>query len=147
LAISAFPSLVLERLVDPAVNALVPIPAMGAAGTSAAALTQNVNTGAGTYNVLILLLALSLCVLFTLWLRSMGPAKHAKRKHVGEAYYFGNTVTASARVAGSNVYWGFMKAMDKYYKPVVAEHTGSANDYVSWLTLTGAAILIVVVFL
>ncbi len=106
-----------------------------------------IDTGSGVWNAVMLLLFLAIAILIAFLLRSMGIRGHRKRVHAGEPFYFGNEVPESAYIKASNVYWGFIKAMEKYYKPVMAEHTGNVNDYMAWLVLTMAGILLVIFFM
>ncbi len=105
-----------------------------------------IDTGSGVWNALILVIFLLFAILIAEMLRRMGIKGYRRMKHRGEPYYFGNEVPESAHVKASNVYWGFVKAMEKYYRPVIGEHTGNVNDYMAWLVLTMAGILLVVFF-
>ncbi len=143
--LSLFPGLIIEKLVDPAVAAL--IPGVEMSPVSSGLFPSTLLTGDGFWSVLVFAGAFVAIMCIAAAVRSMGSNGFHKRDGMGQPYYFGNKVTESARVSGGNVYWGFLKAMDGYYRPVKAEHTGDANDYVSWLLVAMAIILAVVVFL
>ncbi len=143
--LSLFPGFIIEKIVDPAVSALVP--GVELTPLSSGFFPSTIITGDGFWSVLVFIGAFVSIMIIASLIRSMGNKGFTKRKGMGQPYYFGNRVTASARVSGGNVYWGFLKAMERYYKPVKAEHTGDANDYVAWLLITMAVILAVVVFL
>ena len=106
-----------------------------------------IETGSGVWNALILILFLIITIIIAYLFRRLGVKGHKKRDYVGEPFYFGNEIPESAYVKASNVYWGFIKTMEKYYKPVIGEHTGNVNDYMAWLVLTMAGILLVIFFM
>ncbi len=106
-----------------------------------------IDTGSGYWDALLFVLVFILVAIIVYIIRSMGVAGAKKVEHRGEPFYFGNPVPETARVSASNVYWGFVKAMEKYYRPVQGEHTGNVNDYVSWMVLTMGAVLLLLVFL
>ena len=47
-------------------------------------------------------------------------------------------------MGASHIYWGFTEALKRYYKPMVALHTGNINDYSGWIILVMAIIFIIV---
>lgn len=105
-----------------------------------------IETGSGVWDALILTLFLIITIIIAYLLRALGIKGYRKREHAGEPFYFGNEVPESGYIKGSNVYWGFFKAMEKYYKPVIREHTGNVNDYMAWMVFALAGILIVIFF-
>ena len=143
--LSLFPGLIIQTIVDPAVAALVP--GVELVPVSSGLFPSTILTGDGFWSVLVFIGAFVAIMAIASFVRSLGKKDFRRRRGMGQPYYFGNKVTKSARMSGGNVYWGFLKAMERYYKPVKAEHTGDANDYVAWLLVTMAAILTVVVFL
>ena len=142
---SLFPATVVSTIVDPAVQALIPVYVPTPVIPGSYSFTNTLITGDTTWNAAALIFAFLVCLIIVSAIRSMGNPSYAKREHVGKPYYFGNEIISTSRVTGSNVYWGFIRAMKRYYKPVTKEHTGNANDYVGWLVLALAAILVMVV--
>ncbi|MCD6461448.1 MAG: hydrogenase [Thermoplasmata archaeon] len=105
------------------------------------------DTDGGTWTALLFALMALVAFIIAYAIRSRGIKGHKEREHVGEPFYFGNIVPSSAWVKSGNVYWGFVKAMERYYRPVRGEHTGNANDYISWMVVAMTAIILMVVFL
>ena len=106
-----------------------------------------IDTGTGFWNPMAFVIIFVLVAVIAYLIRSRGIAGAAKREHGGEPYYFGNEVPESAHIRASNLYWGFLKTMERYYGPVVGEHTGNVNDFMAWAVLTMAGILLLMFFM
>ena len=104
-------------------------------------------TGTGMWNAVVFAIVLIVVAIIVRLIRSMGIEGAAKREHGGEPYYFGNEVPESAHIRASNLYWGFLKTMERYYRPLVGEHTGNVNDFMAWAVLTMAGILLLMFFM
>ena len=105
-----------------------------------------IDTGSGVWNAAIFVLFFIIGILIAYIIRSTGIRGYRKRMHAGEPFYFGNEVPETGYIKASNIYWGFFKAMERYYRPVVGEHTGNLNDYMAWLVLSMAGLLLVLFF-
>ena len=56
--------------------------------------------------------------------------------------FLGGNEPADVHYSASNLYWGFTKALDSYYKRIVPEHTGNINDYMAWLVVVAAVLMV-----
>ena len=134
------PSLVVRSLVDPAVNALT-----GDGGTTSTSLT--LFTGQGAWNAVVFLGAMISATIIAVMIRGFFGKKGMTPKGEGKKpYLFGNPTEIDGRpivVPGSNLYWGFTKALDRYYKPVEKFHSGIINEYVFWFVSTLVLVLLV----
>ena len=73
--------------------------------------------------------------------RLLFPGGHKKGAQQ-EPFFSGNEVEEGTHLAASNLYWGFFKALEGYYSKIIPEHTGNINDYVGWLVVVTALIMI-----
>ena len=46
-------------------------------------------------------------------------------------------------IKASNLYWGFTKSMEGFYKLLCKMHTGNASDYVLWFVIILAIFLLI----
>ncbi|MCK5772650.1 MAG: NADH:ubiquinone oxidoreductase [Thermoplasmata archaeon] len=140
LVFSMAPSLVVRSLVDPAVNALT-----GDGGTTSTSLT--LFTGHGAWNAVVFMGAMISATIIAVMIRSFfGKKGMTPREEGKKPYLFGNPTEIDGRpivVPGSNLYWGFTKALDRYYKPVEKFHSGIINEYVFWFVSTLVLVLLV----
>ena len=134
------PSLVVRSLVDPAVNALT-----GDGGSTSTSLT--LFTGQGAWNAVVFMGAMISATIIAVMIRGFFGKKGMTPKGEGKKpYLFGNPTEIDGRpivVPGSNLYWGFTKALDRYYKPVEKFHSGIINEYVFWFVSTLVLVLLV----
>jgi len=96
----------------------------------------------------ILVLVLTALVAYMFY--SLGNPAYKRTKHKGEPFISGNAPPKDVRlihVGGDNVFWGFTHALRKYLDPLVKGHTGILNDYVYWMVITMALVLIYVYIL
>ncbi len=56
----------------------------------------------------------------------------------------GNLDEIDYNVKSSNLYWGFRKALDFYYRGVDSLHNGDLNDYMKWLAFTVSICLLLI---
>ncbi len=80
----------------------------------------------------------------------IGDEGYKRTRHKGEPFISGNMPPKDPRmihVGGDNVFWGFTHALRKYLDPLVKAHTGIINDYVYWMVITMALVLIYVYLL
>ncbi|MFP4608192.1 MAG: hypothetical protein ACLFNY_01260 [Candidatus Aenigmatarchaeota archaeon] len=93
--------------------------------------------------IFILVVLLNLAVAY--WLYKMGNAGFQKTEHSGEPFISGNRPPGDLKkihVAGDNLFWGFRDALKRYYEPVIEGHTGILNDYMYWIVITLAVVLV-----
>lgn len=98
-------------------------------------------TGTGFWNPLVWSVSLFIVVLLVYFVRCFGEKKYNEGTEQTLAFYAGNSPPKLA-IKANNIYWGFFKALDKYYKALMNIHTGLVGDYVYWFVLTIVVILI-----
>ena len=143
LVFTFLPSLVLKSIVDPAVFAL-----SGVEGETALNLT--LFTGEGAYNALVLAGAILISLVIAILIRRVGQKGTVPKGEGKKPYLFGNPTERDGiplTISGSNVYWGFTKALSKYYKPMERLHSGLINEYMFWFVSTLGVVLLVLVWL
>ncbi|MFW6047777.1 MAG: hydrogenase [Candidatus Natronoplasma sp.] len=99
----------------------------------------------GLWSPIVFLLVILLNLLIAYLLYRMGNPEYKKTKHSGEPFISGNRPPGDIKkihVAGDNLYWGFREALKRYYEPLVKGHTGRLNDYMYWVVITFAVVLI-----
>ncbi|MEA1994184.1 MAG: hydrogenase [Euryarchaeota archaeon] len=102
-------------------------------------------TGYGAWSALYWLFGLAVIFLISYIIYSLGGKTVRSQGEKGKPFLSGNeTDKKGMHVKGSNVYWGFIEALKPYYTPLKKGHTGNINDYVGWLVVVMAAVLILV---
>lgn len=102
-------------------------------------------TGYGSWSALYWLFGLAVVFLISYILYSLGEKTVRSRGDRGKPFLSGNEMEKTeTHVKGSNVYWGFTEALKSYYTPLKKGHTGSVNDYVSWLVVVLAVVLLLI---
>ncbi|MDD2206806.1 MAG: hydrogenase [Aminobacterium sp.] len=104
---------------------------------------NKVFTGFGYWDVISWLIFFFIASFFALWLRSIGRRDYKEGTEQDEIYWSGNPVPedgAEISVPASSSYWGFRKALEPYYKVLVAMHSGHIRDYVGYYVVTAALI-------
>jgi len=98
-------------------------------------------TGTGFWNPLVWSVSLFIIVLLVYFVRCFGEKKCNEGTEQTTPFYAGNPPSKQP-IKCSNIYWGFFKALGKYYEALINIHTGLVGDYVYWLVLTIVVILI-----
>ncbi len=96
--------------------------------------------------LVLILLALIVAVVVYLLYR-MGNPSYKETKYKREPFLSGNRSPEDSdalHIGGSNLYWGFTRALKNYFEPLVKGHTGILNDYLYWLIITIAVVMVVV---
>lgn len=102
-------------------------------------------TGYGVWSALYWLLGLAVIAVISYLIYSGGGKTVKSKEDKGKPFLSGNEMTKEeTHVKADNVYWGFTEALKSYYTPLIKGHTGNVNDYVGWLVIALAAILIVI---
>ncbi|PKK85412.1 MAG: hydrogenase [Thermoplasmata archaeon HGW-Thermoplasmata-1] len=104
-------------------------------------------TGAGYWTPLVWVGSMVVVVLVTLVIRGLGE-RTAKNTHMkGDPFMSGNPEVSkeNSHVRAGNIYWGFLKAMEPYYKPLMKWHNGNVNDYVLMFIMVIAVLLLAIV--
>lgn len=106
-----------------------------------------VYTGFGFWNVYAWVMFFALGALIVLFLRSTGRGDYEKGAYQDEVFYGGNPVPQDGEdlaVPASSSYWGFTKALSRFYDVLVSIHTGILSDYMGILVVTVAVISILI---
>ena len=98
-------------------------------------------TGTGFWNPLVWLISLIIIFLLVYFLRCFGEKKYNRGIEQTTPFYAGN-IPPKLPIKCNNIYWGFFRALDKYYESLMNIHTGLVGDYVYWFVLTIVIILI-----
>ncbi|MGA1873755.1 MAG: proton-conducting transporter membrane subunit [Thermoplasmatota archaeon] len=143
LVFSFLPSLVLSEIVDPAVTALAgPGPEIGT--------NLTLFSGQGAWNAIVLLSVLFVMIVLGLLIRAWGQKGTVPKGEGRKPYLFGNPTEIDGRpivIPASNVYWGFIRALHRYYKPMEKMHSGLINEYVFWFVATAGIVMLALTFL
>ncbi|MCK4246919.1 MAG: hydrogenase [Methanomicrobia archaeon] len=100
-------------------------------------------TGYGVWSALYWLLGLAVLLLIVYLIYSFGEKTVKASGDKGKPFLSGNELSKEEiHVKAGNIYWGFTEALKSYYTPLEKGHTGNVNDYVSWLVVILAVVLI-----
>ncbi len=75
----------------------------------------------------------------------MGNPAYNRTRLKGQPFISGNAPfrdVGRMHVGGDNLFWGFTRALNRYFEPLVKGHTGIINDYVYWFIVTMAVIFV-----
>jgi hypothetical protein len=108
-------------------------------------VSWTLQTGSGSWNPLLWLLAFLVAAAVAVFIRSKGRKDFRPGTNQTKPFISGNEEPADGggHIPASNLYWGFTEAMKAYYVKLVPLHTGIPTDYVAWF-LAVMAIMIVV---
>lgn len=108
--------------------------------------TGPVLTGYGVWDPVAWLAAFvaALVVVYLIWKR--GESSYKKGTELERPYLSGNPEPEKAEVhiRASNLYWGFLQALETYYDTVVPVHTGVLTDYMIWFVAVTALLLVII---
>ena len=99
------------------------------------------DTGTGFWNPLVCLISIFITVSLVYFIRFFGEKNYNSGTEQTLAFYSGNR-PPKLSIKANNIYWGFFKALDKYYEALMNIHTGLVGDYVYWFVLSIVVILI-----
>lgn len=102
------------------------------------------NTGIIWYP--LLLIAIFVLLIFILWVWGRYSFRNDYNGKTAQVKPFnsGNLEEIDYSIRSGNLYWGFKKALDGYYKCMESLHTGDLNDYMVWLFLSIGVVLLLV---
>lgn len=104
-----------------------------------------IETGVGFWNAIIWIASLSLLLTIVYIFHNLGEKKYKRETDQTMPFLSGNIEEEEElQVKSSNIYWGFVTALDDYYRPMKSIHTGIVNDYTSLLIGIMALILIII---
>ncbi|MFW6040448.1 MAG: hydrogenase [Thermoplasmatota archaeon] len=99
----------------------------------------------GIWSPIAFILVIIITSIVAYLLYKMGNPTYKKTKHKGEPFISGNKPpedVKSIHVSADNLFWGFTNALKNYFEPLIAGHTGKVNDYMYWVVVTLAVVLI-----
>ncbi len=107
-------------------------------------ISWTLQTGSGSWNPVLWLLAFAVAFGAAWLIRSLGRADNRKGDAL-KPFISGNEEPADGggHIPASNLYWGFTEAMKAYYEKLVPLHTGIPSDYVAWLLGVMALMLVI----
>ena len=113
-------------------------------------LFESLSTGTGFWNPLAWLIAILVAavIVYLIWRRGESGYKKGTAQTV--PFISGNPEPGKemVHVRASNLYWGYLEALKRYYDLIVPAHTGIVNDYVLWyLGVTALLMIVVVIFI
>ena len=97
------------------------------------------------WSPLAFILIIILATIVSYLLYKMGNPQYKKTKRSGEPFISGNQPPEDIRsihVGGDNLFWGFIDALKNYFEPLIEGHTGRLNDYMYWVMVTLAVVLV-----
>ena len=110
---------------------------------------NQIDTGAGHWNVFVWLVMFVLISGFVLWARSFSRMDYKRNTDQDEIYWSGNEVPddgAKISVPASASYWGFRITMKPFYDVMDWFHSGNATDYAGYFVIMTAIIGILLLF-
>ncbi|MCP4132972.1 MAG: hydrogenase [bacterium] len=102
-------------------------------------------TGVIWYPLVLVGVLVLLYFLIFLWGRLFFRRDYNKESKQVKPFNSGNLDEIDYNVQGSNLYWGFRKALDAYYEKMEKIHSGNLNDYMKWLVIVLAVSLLLIV--
>ncbi|MBS3816503.1 MAG: hydrogenase [Candidatus Thermoplasmatota archaeon] len=99
----------------------------------------------GIWSPIVFILVIILASIVAYWLYRMGNSQYEKTEHSGDPFISGNRPPGDIRkihVGGDNLFWGLTKALKDYFDPLIEGHTGKLNDYMYWVVVTLAVVLV-----
>lgn len=108
---------------------------------------SKVYTGFGYWDVYMWFIFFAIAAALVLWLRSLGRKDYKEGTDQDEIFYGSNVVPeegSDITVPASSAYWGFMEALQGYYKVLVNMHDGDAREYVGYMILTASVLAVLV---
>jgi hypothetical protein len=94
----------------------------------------------------LLLVVVLLVIMLLVWLFGKLFFNNSYNKDSAQVkpFYSGNLDNINYNVQAENLYWGFKKALKSYYDVLMKMHTGDLTDYIKWLIITMAVVLLLV---
>jgi len=97
-------------------------------------------TEAGFWNPVLWTLSFFVILIIVLIIRSMGVKKYRHGTEQTTPFFSGN-IPPEENIKSGNLYWGFFRYMERYYKILIRMHSGIVNDYVYSFVLLIVVIL------
>ncbi|MFH0878870.1 MAG: hydrogenase [Lentisphaerota bacterium] len=108
-------------------------------------LAWTMQTGFGSWNAVMWLLAFCVALALAYALRRLGRKDYRKGTGQTKPFISGNEEPGggASHIPASNLYWGFLESLKGYYQKLVPLHTGAPTDYVIWFLGVMALVLII----
>ena len=108
------------------------------------AISWTLYTGFGSWNPVVWLAAFLAAIAMALAVRALGRKDFHKGSNQAKSFISGNEepLNGAGHIPASNLYWGFLESLKKYYERLAPLHTGIPTDYVIWFLGVMAAALI-----
>lgn len=94
------------------------------------------------YPAIMLVILLFLMLIFYIWGRLYFRKDYNADTDQIKPYNSGNLDEVNYSIKSSNLYWGFRKSMEVYFRNLKALHEGDLNDYVKWFVIFVAVCLL-----
>ena len=109
-------------------------------------LLSPVQTGYGVWAPLAWLIAFVVVTIVVYLIWNMGESSYKKGTDQGRPYLSGNAEPekGAVHIRASDLYWGYLQALKKYYDTIVPVHTGVLTDYMVWFVAVTALLLVLV---
>jgi|GEM_PF-691437 len=85
-----------------------------------------------------------LMVIFHLWGKKSFRDDYNENTDQVKPYNSGNLDEVNYNIKSSNLYWGFKKAMDRYFDVMKNIHDGDLNNYAKWFVIVVAACFLLI---
>ncbi|HDD46404.1 MAG TPA: hydrogenase [Candidatus Aenigmarchaeota archaeon] len=92
-------------------------------------MMTTLSTIRGFWDPVLWMAAFIIVIVITCYIRSLGKEEYKRGTEQTMVFFSGN-IPPKELISSSNIYWGFFKAMEKYYTCIRRFHTGMVNDYV-----------------
>ena len=104
-----------------------------------------IETGSGFWTPIVWVIAIVVAFLVMYILRMFGNKTYKKDTEQTKSFLSGNPEypKEQMQIKASNLYWGFTKSMEGFYKILRKMHTGNASDYVLWFVIVLAIFLLI----
>lgn len=96
------------------------------------------------YPFILLIILLFLMLLLHLWGKKFFRSDFNSETDQVKPYNSGNLDAVNYNIKSSNLYWGFKKTLEKYFKFMGGLHNGDLNDYMKWLIIFTAICFLLV---
>ena len=104
-----------------------------------------IETGNGFWTPIVWIVAIVVAFLVMYILRTLGNKSYKKDNEQVKSFLSGNPeyTKEEMHIKASNLYWGFTKSMNGFYKILKKMHSGNASDYILWFVIILAIFLLV----
>ncbi len=80
----------------------------------------------------LLVILIALLISYLIWIRGNQRCKRGTDQTKPFLSGYEPELFENSRVQASNIYWGFITSLKKYYEVLRKMHTGDVRDYIGW---------------